>query len=182
MNEPLGRFGILQSGTGASDRTGQRGDGRLLPDHPLVQLVLHAQQLGRLLLGEPVDGNARPVGQHLGNDFLVHDVEQVDALGPPLGLHGLFAVETRLLLLGELLRLIEGLLLDGRFLVGPEPGDLLLELLVRGRRGHPADTQPTAGLVDEVDRLVRQVPVGQVPVGQVGRRHQRLIGDGHRVV
>ena len=175
-------LGILQAGTGAADRTGQGGDGRLLPDDPLVQLVLHAQQLGRLLLGEPVDGNARPVGQHLGDDLLVDDVEQVDAFGPPLGLHGLFAVETVLLLLGELLGLIEGLLLDGRFLVGPEPGDLLLELLVGRRRGHPADAQPAAGLVDEVDGLVRQVAVGQVAVGQVGRGHQCLIGDGHRVV
>ena len=175
-------LGVLEAGPGAADRPGQRGDGRLLPDDPLVQLVLHAQQLGRLLLGEPVDGDARPVGQHLGDDLLVDDVEQVDALGPPLGLHGLLAVEALLLLLGELLGLVEGLLLDGRFLVGPEAGDLLFELLVGGRRGHPTDAQAAAGLVDEVDGLVRQVAVGQVAVGQVGRGHQRLVGDGHRVV
>ena len=38
------------------------------------------------------------------------------------------------------------------------------------------------GLVDEVDRLVRQVAVGQVAVGQVGRGHEGLVGDAHRVV
>ena len=92
------------------------------------------------------------------------------------------AVEALLLLLGELLGLVEGLLLDGGFLVGPQPGDLLFQLLVGRRGGHPADAQAAAGLVDEVDGLVRQVAVGQVAVGQVGRGHQGLVGDGHRVV
>ena len=147
-----------------------------------MQLVLHAEKLGRLLFGEPVDGNARPVGQHLGDDLFIDHVEQVDAVGPPLGFHGLFALEAVLLLLGQLLGLIEGLLLDGRFLVGPETRDLLLELLV-GRRGrHPADPQSAARLVDEIDGLVGQVTVGQVAVGQVGRSHQGLVGDGHRMV
>ena len=63
-----------------------------------------------------------------------------------------------------------------------DPVDLLLELLVVGRSGHPPDAQAAAGLVDEVDGLVGQVAVGQVAVGQVGRGHQRLVGDGHRVV
>jgi hypothetical protein len=106
-------LGVLQAGPGPADRPGQGGDGRLLPDDPLVELVLHAQQLGRLLLGEPVDGDARPVGQHLGDDLLVDDVEQVDALGPPLGLHGLLRSRRSFSCSAELLGLVEGLLLDG---------------------------------------------------------------------
>ena len=39
-----------------------------------------------------------------------------------------------------------------------------------------------AGLVDEVDGLVGQVAVGDVAVGQVGRGHERLVGDGDPVV
>ena len=54
--------------------------------------------------------------------------------------------------------------------------------LAFGRRAHAADAQAAARLVDEVDRLVRQVAVGQVAVGQVGRGHQRLVGDADRVV
>src|SRR6266568_2280213 len=50
------------------------------------------------------------------------------------------------------------------------------------RRGHPADAHAGAGLVDEVDGLVRQEPVGDVAVGQVGRGHQRLVGERHAVV
>ena len=140
------------------------------------------RSFGRLLLGEAVDGDAGPGGQHLGDDFLVDHVEEVHALGPQLGLLALLDVEALLLLLGQLLGLLEGALLDGGLLVGAQPRDLLVELLGGRRRVHPADAQAAARLVDEVDRLVRQVAVGQVAVGQVGRRHQRLVGDAHRVV
>ena len=61
-------------------------------------------------------------------------------------------------------------------------GDLVLELLEVGRRLHALDAQPAAGLVDEVDRLVGEVTVGDVAVGEVGRRHQCLVGDGDPVV
>src|SRR3546814_11451758 len=51
------------------------------------------------------------------------------------------------------------------------------------RRGlHALDAQARAGLVDEVDGLVGQVPVGAVAVGQVGRGHEGLVGDGDQVV
>ena len=182
MNEPLGPLGVLQTGAGAPDGTGQRLERLLLADDPLVELLLHAQELRGLLLGEPVDGDARPGGQHLGDDLLVHDVEEVDALGAQLGLLALLAVEALLLLLGQLLGLLEGALLDGGLLVGAQARDLLVELLrVRGR-AHAADAQAAARLVDEVDRLVRQVAVGQVAVGEVGRGDERLVGDADRVV
>ena len=59
---------------------------------------------------------------------------------------------------------------------------LLVEVTQVWRRGHPADAHPGAGLVDQVDRLVRQEPVGDVPVGQRRRRDQRVVGDGDPVV
>src|SRR4029450_8566921 len=43
---------VLQAGPGAADRLGDRLDRVVLADDPLVQLVLHAQQPGRLLLGQ----------------------------------------------------------------------------------------------------------------------------------
>ena len=66
-------LGILQPGTGAADRLGDRLDGILLPDDPLVQLILHAQQPSGLLLGQLEHRNARPVPQHLG-DLLIVDL------------------------------------------------------------------------------------------------------------
>jgi hypothetical protein len=59
---------------------------------------------------------------------------------------------------------------------------LLLELapVPGGRLG--AQPDPGAGLVDEVDRLVRQEPVGDVAVGQLRRRDQRLVGEADLMV
>src|SRR5205823_10884739 len=110
-------LGVLETGPGAADRTGKGLEGRLLADDSLVELLLHPQELGRLLLGQLVDRDPRPVGQDVGDDLLVDDVEEVDALGLPLGLLGRLAVEALLLLLGELLGLVEGLALDRRLLV-----------------------------------------------------------------
>ena len=123
---------VLQPGAGAADGL-REGDDRLLLAHDaLVQLLLHAQELGRLLLGEAVDGDAGPSGQDLGDDLLVDDVEQLDALGAELRLLGLLGLEALALLLGQLLGLLEGALLDGRLLVPAQPGDLLVEGAVRG--------------------------------------------------
>ena len=49
--------------------------------------------------------------------------------------------------------------------------------------GHGIDLGPDdrAGLVDQVDGLVRQEPVGYVAVAQPGRRDQRAVGDPHAV-
>src|SRR5205814_978834 len=61
-------------------------------------------------------------------------------------------------------------------------GDLLVDLAHVGGRRHPADPHAAAGLVDEVDRLVGQVPVADVAVGQVGVGHQGVVGEVHAVV
>src|SRR3954453_22989023 len=47
-----GALGVLESGPGTPDRPGESLDGLLLADDPLVQLVLHLEQPGRLLLGQ----------------------------------------------------------------------------------------------------------------------------------
>src|SRR5207237_4379614 len=60
--------------------------------------------------------------------------------------------------------------------------DLLLELAVARRRAHRADAHARAGLVDEVDRLVRQVAILDVAVGQRGGREERVVGDLAAVV
>ena len=50
------------------------------------------------------------------------------------------------------------------------------------RAGSRSPSQPGGGLVDKVDRLVRQEPAGDVAVGQGGGGHQRGVGDAHAVV
>src|SRR5918912_1506526 len=57
MNEPVGRLGSLIP---APDRLRHRLDGDVLADHALVELLLHADELLGLGLGELEDRDARP--------------------------------------------------------------------------------------------------------------------------
>ena len=75
---------------------------------------------------------------------------------------------------------LEVLSLDRLFLLAARVGDLLFELPVVGRCAHATDAQPRAGLVDQVDRLVRQEPVADVTVREVRRGDETLVGDRAR--
>ena len=75
---------VLEAGTRTTDRLRHRLDRVVLTDDALVQLFLHAQQLGGLFLGELVDRDTGPQREHLGDRLFVHLVEEVDALGAPL--------------------------------------------------------------------------------------------------
>ena len=102
--------------------------------------------------------------------------------GAPLLLLGRLALEELLLPLAQALGLLEVLLLDGELLVLPRLGYLVLDGLVVGGGGHAPDAQPAPGFVDQVDRLVGEVPVGDVAVSEVGGSHDGLVGDGDAVV
>src|SRR5205085_3084912 len=86
------------------------------------------------------------------------------------------------LLVAEARGLLELLRLDRVLLLLADALDLLLELAVARRRAHRADAHTRRGLVDQVDRLVRKVPVLDVPVGELGRSMQCLVRDLAAVV
>ncbi|CAG7170935.1 hypothetical protein PICSAR21_03545 [Mycobacterium avium subsp. paratuberculosis] len=175
-------LGVLQPGAGAADRLGDRLDGVLLADDPLVQLVLHAQQARGLGLGQLEHRDAGPVAQHLGDLLVVHLGDHVEVAGAPL-LFALGALRDELLLpVAQAGGLLEVLGVYRRFLLPARLGDLLVELAQVRRRGHPADPHPRPRLVDQVDRLVRQVAVVDVAVRQRRGRDHRRVGDGHPVV
>ena len=136
MNEPRRALRVLEAGAGAADGLADGLDGLLLADDPLVELVLHAQELGGLLLGELVDGDAGPQREHLGDGFLVDLVEQVDAGRLDLDLLGVLLGEELLLAVAQAAGLLEVLRLDGFLLLLDDLGDLVLELLVV-RRASP---------------------------------------------
>ncbi len=179
---PRGSLRVLEPGPGAADRLGDGLDGLFLADHPAVQLVLHAQELGRLLLGELVDRDPGPQRQDLGDGLLVDLVEEVDAGRLHLDVLVLLLGEQLLLAVAQTARRLEVLGLHGVLLEPDDLGELVLDLAVVRRGLHATDAQTRAGLVDQVDRLVGQEPVRDVAVRQVGRRDQRLVGDGHPVV
>ena len=100
----------------------------------------------------------------------------------PLLLLGGALLEQFLLAVAQLRGPLELLGLDRRFLLLADLRDLVFELAVVGRRLHATDAQARAGLVDEVDRLVGKVTVGDVTVGEVRGRDDRLVGDRDAVV
>src|SRR5207245_1770303 len=100
----------------------------------------------------------------------------------PLLLELAFLVRQLALFVAQGGGLLELLGLYRRLLLAPRRLDFALELTVGRRRGHRLDPHPRCGLVDEVDRLVRQEAVGYVAAGEFARRAQRLVGDLHLVV
>ncbi|VEH93125.1 Protein of uncharacterised function (DUF3170) (plasmid) [Tsukamurella tyrosinosolvens] len=173
---------VLQARTRTTDRLRDRLDGVLLADDPLVQLVLHAEQTGGLLLGELEHGDAGPVAQDLRDLLLVDLGNDVEIARTPLLLALGALADELLLLVAQRRGLLEVLLVDRRFLLATRVGDLVVEGAQVRRRGHPADAHARARLVDEVDRLVRQEAVVDVPVRQGGGGDQRAVRDGDAVV
>ena len=98
----------------------------MLSDDALVELVLHAEQLGGLFLGELVHRDTGPQRQHLGDGLLVDLVEQVDTLGTGFGLHRGTPLQQLLLPVAQ------------------RRGPLELLLLDRGFNGRPT-TKPSTG-------------------------------------
>ncbi len=114
--------------------------------------------------------------------LLVHLGHRLAQLVAP---RGLFESELVLQLLHPVAhrgRGLEVLLVDGLVLVGAELADLLLELLQLVRRRGQLHAHAGRGLVDEVDRLVRQGTIADVAVTEHrGGVHGR-VGDGDAVV
>src|SRR5712691_7412713 len=103
----------------------------------------------------------------------------------PLCLHRVrFLAQPRQLLLDLVAPLLGRLvlLLFERRQLDLELHDLALDLVDLLRQRIDRDAQPRGGLVDQVDRLVRQEPVRDVPVRQRRRRDERVVGDADTVV
>ena len=73
-------------------------------------------------------------------------------------------------------------LLLQRGLLNLQLGDAVVHLVEFGRHRIELGLDHRAGFIDEVDRLVRQEPVGDIPVGKGGRRNERAVLDFDAVV
>ena len=99
VGERLGQFGLTHTGgaeeqersgrtvrvgdagTRTAHRVGHGGDGFLLADHALAEVVLHVQQLLVFALHQAADGNAGPVGDDLSHRVGVHTVRDHRLIG-----------------------------------------------------------------------------------------------------
>ena len=177
-----GALRVLDPGAGAADRLRDRGDRDLLADDPLVELLLHPDQLLGLGLGQLEDGDAGPHRDDVGDLLLADDRARALLAGVPLLLELALLRGELALLVAQVRGLLELLGLDRGLLRAPRLLDLLLEIAVDGRLRHRLDPQPRGGLVDQVDRLVGKEALGDVAVGEVGGGGQRLVADLHLVV
>ena len=178
QEHPDGAVGLLQPHPAAADGGGYGGHRLLLPHHPAVELSLQLQQPFGLPLGDGLQGDARPLGQHRRH-VLPAELPGGGALLPGLLPVQLPAeVGLRVPEHGGPLKVLHG---DGLGLLPGRP----LRPVGQGPEGHGHFLlHPQAGrpLVDEVDGLVRQVAVGQIPPGQLHRRVDGPVGDGQAVV
>src|SRR5215204_6240220 len=174
---------VLYTREGAADRTRNSFNGLVLPDDTPVQGVLHLQETGGLLLGHLLDRDTGPHGDDLGDLVLPYgDALLLDLTLAP-GLLELAALGDELALgVPEARGLLELLAVDGGLLLGAHGSELLVYLLVVGRRGHGLYPHLGCRLVDEVDGLVREEAVRDVAVAELGGCLERLVGDVYVVV
>ncbi|MNF70775.1 hypothetical protein D3C84_526990 [compost metagenome] len=234
---------VGQAGAGAAHGVGDRDHCLVLADHPLVQVIFHAQQLLALAFEHLRHWNSGPLGDDFGDLFIGDLVAQQLVLGlavlvdhlqaafqvwnhavlqlghalqvafAPRGFHvlpGLFdllldlrrTLHLGLLGLPDLLQVgVFALQLEDVFLQLGQTllGGLVLFLLQRLALDLQLDqatvqaiqgfglgvdlhADAAGGFVDQVDGLVRQLPVGDVAVRQLGRRDDGAVGDGYPVV
>ena len=157
---------------------------------PGLELLLELMEGAEPELGRPVEiaaplgvGHRRPRGVDLLRDL--PDPPDGVLLALPARLEG----GGPLLQVGELaIQALEALprrlvgLLGERHALDLELHDAALDLVELGRHRVDLDPEPRGGLVDQIDGLVGQEPVGDVPVGEHPRRHQRRVLDPDLVV
>ena len=153
---------------------------------PLLQLLLERGQLAVANLGDAlqVAGALCALGLHAQLVDPVRDladpVERGLLLRPAAGEPGVTLLRVGELPLDRLAHLLRLLAHRGELdLELPHGAVGLVEL---DRRAVDLHLQAGRGLVDEVDRLVGQLPVGDVTVGEHGRGDERRVADPDAVV
>src|SRR4051794_14694061 len=175
-------LGVLEPGARATDGLRDRRDRLFLTDDPRVERVLHLQKALRLLLGDPGDRDTGPHRHDLG-DLLLVDLGRLGGdLRLPVAAQLLDGLARSRLLLAKRRGLLVLLRVDRGVLLLRDPLEILLRGPQIGRCGRVAKADAATGLVDEVDRLVWKMPVGDVADREVCRGTNRVVGDDDLVV
>ncbi len=177
-----GPLGIFQSAAAAADGLGNLLDGLVLADDPLMQLVFHLQEADRVLARKPRERHARHSRHNVGDHFGIDDAVGLAGLVAPFAGERFFLLLELVGLIAKTGRLLEVLVGDRLFLGDVEPLDLLFQLLQVRRADHRLEPDAGTGLVDHVDRLVRQAAARDVPRGELDGLLQSVVGVRHAVM
>ena len=172
---PIDRF---QAGPRAADRPSEGRNGAVLAYDAPVQVLFEAQQLGHLFFFDGGHGHAGPAGDHLFDVILAHR-----------RCHGLILLllalqPTQVLALLALLvriesRLLELMVRDRMLHAMDDVLDPLVDLSRLVRHLGLFEFHARTGLVEQVDRLVRQEAVRDVSNRAVHRGLYRAVGIDH---
>ena len=176
-----GSLGVLEPGPASLYRLGDSGHRLLLVDYPLVNPLLHVNQLVRLRLHHSGDGYARPLGDQRGDVLLVHHAVEFLVflpLRPGLVVSLLQAHSLRL----QFRSFLVVLTLGGSLLLVGKTLHLPVQVLDLRWSALHIDAQLACCLIDQVNGLVRQEPVRNIPLAQLGCRYERRVLDGYLVV
>src|SRR5262245_152998 len=172
-DRPVGR---LQPGARAPDRARQRRDRGVLRDDALVQLLFHPQELVAFVL---IDGGERHAGP-LRDDFvdlaLADDHPARARLDVELLAHELEVLARLHFLLAVELRLLEVLFRDRVLHLLDGDADAAIDLAELFAVAGFAQLGARPRLVDEVDRLVGQEPIGDIAARLIDRGLDRVLG------
>ena len=179
---PVGRLGVLQAAAGPADRLGDLLDGFFLGDDGLVQLVLHGEQADGVFGTQP---GQRDAG-HLATTSAITSSSTVPSVCWDCSFQSSVAASFFSLTLSALFPqgggLLEVLVGDGLLLGRVQLLDLGVEVLQVRRADHGFEADAGPGLVDHVDRLVRQGPLGDVAGAELDGGGEGRVRDLDAVV
>ena len=171
MKEPIGRFGSLSPARARRTALETIVDRLVLADDPLVQLVLHLQQALRLLGADPGQRDAGPLADDLGDVLFGHHRA---VLARPPRASWLAARSICFLPCASSSRSRAAASKSWSAIASSFSLRDLFEAccasLRLGRRRCVAQPHARPGLVDHVDRLVRQAAAGDVAARQLDGR------------
>ena len=170
---------VLQAYASPADSPGHCGDCFILADDTLVQNLLQLLKALRLRLRKFADGNLRPVSHDL-RYFIFADCKSffpASASGLcPLLLQFFLQPHT---LFSKFCRMLKILLPDSLFYVPQKICDTPLQFCRGMHQLSPAQTYTGAGLIHQVNCLIRKEAVADVTFRQLHRRLQSFIRDFH---
>ena len=175
-----GALWILQPGASAPHRLADRLDRFILADDPFMELFFHSQQPLPLFTAHSIDRHTGPHRDDLG-DIVGGDDGLVGYLAPAFAQ----LLELRLqldLAVAQIDGIIEALRFERLFLFllqALEIDEGLAQAYGVRRLIH---TYAAAGLVDQVDSLVRHEAVGDIARGQMGGGVERIVRNDELVV
>ena len=168
---------IFEISARTAERFANGGDGFVLPDDHTGHLIFHGEQALSFVLFHPLERNAGPFGHDVQNVLFVDFDALFFAAGAPGGQNSFLLFFGLLFLIAHGCSAFEVLLFDGLFLAGFNLFDIGFEVFDLRRPSHGANPRARAGFVHEVDRLIRQIAVGDITVGKFDRGFESRVGD-----